>query len=105
MHHEQTALVLLGQFGFVLTIGIFGGIQPALMVEEVPASVRCTAVALGYNVTLGVIGGLTPLVATWLVHRTNNDLSPAFMIMIAAAISFLSIRLFKENSRAVLQAA
>ena len=65
---------------------------------------RCTAVALGYNLSLGVIGGLTPLVATWLVHRTHNDLSPAFMVMIAAAISFLSIRQFTENSRAALPA-
>jgi MHS family proline/betaine transporter-like MFS transporter len=104
LHHEQTALVLLGQFGFVLTIGMFGGIQPALMVEEVPASVRCTAVALGYNVTLGIVGGLTPLVATWLVHRTHNELSPAFMVMIAAAISFLSIRRFTGNSRVELPA-
>jgi len=104
MHHEHVALVVIGQLGFVLTIGIFGGIQPAIMVEEVPASVRCTAVALGYNVTLGVVGGLTPLVATWLVHRTDNDLSPAFMVMIAAAVSFAAVRMFGENSRAALPA-
>jgi MHS family proline/betaine transporter-like MFS transporter len=59
---------------------------------------------LGYNVTLGIVGGLSPLVATWLVHRTENDLSPAFTIMIAAAVSFLAVRLFKENSRGALPA-
>jgi hypothetical protein len=42
-------------------------------VETAPLPVRCTAVALGYNISLGVIGGLTPLVATWLVNRTEND--------------------------------
>jgi MHS family proline/betaine transporter-like MFS transporter len=74
------------------------------MVEEVPASVRCTAVAMGYNVTLGIVGGLSPLVATWLVHRTANDLSPAYMVMIAAAVSFLAIRLFTDGSRGALPA-
>ena len=64
---------------------------------------RCTAIALGYNVTLGVVGGLSPLVATWLVARTDNDYSPAFMIMAAAAISFLAILAFKETFRTPLQ--
>jgi len=105
MHQGQVALVMIGQLGFVLSVGTFIGVQPSVMVEEVPASIRCTAIALGYNITLGIIGGLSPLVATWLVHRTENDLAPAYMVMVAAAVSFLSVRLFKENSRAVLQMA
>ena len=76
MHSADDAVVLLGQLGFVLAVGTFIGCQPAIMVEAVPAEVRCTAIAVGYNVTLGVVGGLSPLVATWLVERTANDLQP-----------------------------
>ena len=68
-------------------------------------AVRCTAIALGYNVTLGVVGGLSPLAATWLVERTGNDYSPAFMIMAAAAISFAALLRFKETYRAPLEVA
>jgi len=103
MHHPQAGLVLLGQLGFVLAVGMFLGTQPSIMVEAVPAGVRCTAIALGYNVTLGIIGGLSPLVATWLVHRTENDLSPAFMVMGGAAISFLAVLGFKESNKAALE--
>jgi MHS family proline/betaine transporter-like MFS transporter len=102
MHQDQRALVQLGQLGFVLSVGMFLGTQPTLMVEEVPAAVRCTAVALGYNVTLGVVGGLSPLVATWLVNRTGDDLSPAYMIMAAAVVSFLAGLGFRERSRVPL---
>jgi MHS family proline/betaine transporter-like MFS transporter len=102
MHHDHAGLVLLGQLGFVLAVGMFLGTQPSIMVEAVPARVRCTAVALGYNVTLGIFGGLSPLVATWLVHRTENELSPAFMVMAAAAISFLAVLKFKESNKAAL---
>jgi MHS family proline/betaine transporter-like MFS transporter len=105
MHSASDAIVLLGQFGFVLAVGAFIGCQPAIMVEAVPAEVRCTAIAVGYNVTLGVIGGLSPLVATWLVARTANDFSPAFMIMAAAAVSFLAVLSFTETYRAPLDAA
>jgi MHS family proline/betaine transporter-like MFS transporter len=105
MHQPDPTLILLGQLGFVLSVGAFIGAQPALMVEAVPAEIRCTAIALGYNVTLGVLGGFSPLVATWLVHRTANDFSPAFMIMVAAAISFAAILRFDETYRLKLQAA
>jgi len=105
MHSTDPAIVLLGQLGFVLAVGAFIGGQPALMVEAVPAEVRCTAIALGYNVTLGVIGGLSPLVATWLVERTGNSYTPGFMIMAAAAISFLALFSFKEMFSAPLDTA
>jgi MFS transporter, MHS family, proline/betaine transporter len=105
MHEADPALVLLGQLGFVLAVGAFVGTQPTIMVEAVPANVRCTTIALGYNVTLGVVGGLSPLVATWLVERTANDYSPAFMIMAAAAVSFLALLTFRETFRAPLEKA
>ena len=105
MHHAEPGIALLGQIGFVMAVGTFVGTQPAIMVEATPLAVRCTAIALGYNVTLGVIGGLSPLVATWLVSRTENDYSPAFMIMVAAAISFLAVTRFKETYKASLEMA
>jgi MHS family proline/betaine transporter-like MFS transporter len=102
LHNDQRLYVQLGQLGFVLSIGMFLGTQPTLMVEEAPAAVRCTAIALGYNVTLGIVGGLSPLVATWLVERTADQLAPAFMIMVAAAVSFLAVLSFREGSRSPL---
>jgi MFS transporter, MHS family, proline/betaine transporter len=105
MHHTHAGLVLLGQLGFVLAVGMFLGTQPSTMVEAVPPRIRCTAIALGYNATLGIVGGLSPLAATWLVQRTENELSPAFMVMAAAAISFLAALEFEESNKAALEMA
>jgi MHS family proline/betaine transporter-like MFS transporter len=101
MQSGEHLYVQLGQLGFVLSVGMFLGTQPTLMVEEVPAGVRCTAIAIGYNVTLGVVGGLSPLVATWLVERTADHLAPAYMIMAAAAVSFLSVLTFRARGAQV----
>ena len=89
MHGHEPWMIPLGQIGFVVLVGGYYGCLPAFMVEAVAVEVRCTAIALGYNISLGVIGGLSPLAATWLVQRTDNDFSPAFMILAAAAVSFL----------------
>ena len=62
--------------------------MPALMVEAVARQVRCTAIALGYNVTCGVLGGLQPAGGDVAGAAHGQRLSPAFMIMAAAVISF-----------------
>jgi MFS transporter, MHS family, proline/betaine transporter len=97
LNHHSVLLAFLGQ---LVLIGTYGGTQPTIMVEAAPAPVRCTAVALGYNICLGVIGGLTPLAATWLVSRTGDEISPAFLIMAAAAVTFATILRFRETYRA-----
>jgi len=100
MHHTDPALILLGQLGFVLVLGPAVGVQPALMIAATPPAIRCTAMAIGLNMAYGIMGGLSPLAATWLVHRTAMDLSPALMIMAAAAVSFVTLLTFKGGGKA-----
>jgi MHS family proline/betaine transporter-like MFS transporter len=71
-----------------------------MLVEAAPPTVRCTAVALGYNLCVGLFGGLSPLVATWLVARTGDEIAPAFLIMGSAAVTFVTIFWFRETYRA-----
>jgi MHS family proline/betaine transporter-like MFS transporter len=67
--------------------------------------VRCTALALGYNLCLGLFGGLSPLAATWFVERTGNEIAPAFLIMAAAAVTLVTLFNFQETYRAPLGVA
>ena len=100
LNHPSASLALLGQLGFVLIIGLYGGILPVVLAEAAPAPVRCTAVSLGDNICFGVIGGLTPLMAAWLVDRTGDETAPAFLIMVAAAVTLATIMRFRETYRA-----
>jgi MHS family proline/betaine transporter-like MFS transporter len=104
MAHHDAYLALLGQLGFALIIGAFVGVIPATMVEAFPARVRCSAVSIGYNVCLGIVGGTAPLVATWLIERTHDDLSPAYYIMAAASISLAVVWRLPEQDRPICAA-
>jgi MHS family proline/betaine transporter-like MFS transporter len=54
LNHPSELLAQLGQLGLVLLIGVYYGALPAVLVEAAPPRVRCTAVALGYNLCVTV---------------------------------------------------
>lgn len=70
-----------------------------------PSGIRCSVIALGFNLSFGLLGGLSPLAATWLVHRTQLDLTPAYMIVAAAALSLAALRTFERKAPAALVAS
>lgn len=99
LNHPSELLAQLGQLGLVVLMGLYYGALPATLVEAAPPTVRCTTVALGYNLCLGLFGGLSPLVATWLVERTGDEIAPAFLIMAAAAVTFVTLFTLRETYR------
>ncbi len=105
MNLPDPAMVLSGQLGCAMFIGLFSAALPSLIVEAAPAHVRCTAVALGYNLCLGIVGGLTPFGATLLVERTGDNLAPAFLVMGAAVVAFIALLTFRETYREPLEGA
>ena len=61
LNHPSALLAQIGQLGLVLLMGVYYGPLPAILVEAAPPAVRCTAVALGYNLCYALFGGLLPL--------------------------------------------
>ncbi|MEJ8572107.1 MFS transporter [Microbaculum marinum] len=104
MHHPNGWLAFLGQFGFVLALGGFFACNAAVLIEAVPRAIRCTTVSLGYNICLGLAGGTAPLVAAWLVARTDYQPAPAFYVIAAAVVSLVSLTSFRETYRSPLPA-
>lgn len=103
MHHPSFVWALCGQLGFAVLLGVFLGVVPVVMVEAFPARVRCSGLSIGYNLCLGLIGGTTPLVATFLIERTHDDLSPAYYMMAAAAVTLAVVWTLPETARLPLR--
>ncbi len=97
MFHDRPELIYLGQAGFVMALGVQFGVMNALMTESTPEDIRCTALAVGNNLAWTLLGSATPLVATWLVYRTKDELSPAYLIAAAAAITFAALLVTRDN--------
>jgi hypothetical protein len=78
------------------------GVSPAAMVELVPDRLRCTVLCVGFNLGFGIFGGLTPMVAVYTINRSHEDLSPAFLLMAAAAVSSIVIAGLRETYKLAL---
>jgi len=102
MHHTVFWVVLLGQLGVAALLACFDGAVPAAVVEMAPDQLRCTVVSVGINLGFGVLGGFTPMVAIYTIKHSQYDLSPAFLMMAAAAISFAIIVRIHETCKVAL---
>ncbi len=67
------------------------GTTPATVVEHFPIENRYSGIALSYNLVMSIVGGFTPLVITWLLHRTLSNIVPAYYIMAFAAAVLLNV--------------
>ena len=102
MHHTNSWVILLGQLGFAVLSACFWGAASTAMVELVPDRLRCTVLSFGYNLGMVVLGGLTPMVAVYTIKRSHADLSPAFLLMAAAAVSFVFVIGLRETYKLAL---
>jgi MHS family proline/betaine transporter-like MFS transporter len=94
---------ILAQCVFSVLLGVLTGPVSTLLVELFTARARYTALSVGYNVALAVYGGGTPLLATWLIQQTGDPLSPAFVLMAAAALSLGVLLAVRETYREPLR--
>jgi MFS transporter, MHS family, proline/betaine transporter len=90
-----TLVVVL--FFMALLKACYFGPLGALMAALFPTSTRATGMAVGYNIGVAVFGGFTPLIAQWLLGSTGMDASPAFWVMIAAAVSLVSLAVIRRR--------
>lgn len=76
-----------------------GVVTATLMSESFPTRTRYTASAFTYNISYTIFGGTAPLMATWLIERTGNNLSPAFYLIAIAVFAMAGGLALRETSR------
>ena len=81
--------------GFLLACSLAA--MPALIAEIFPTNVRSTGLAVSYNVSVTIFGGFAPLIATWLIQTTKNNMSPSFYVMFTVLLSLISIFLLARR--------
>lgn len=98
IHHESSALILLGQLGFALIMTAGWTVYALWIAEILPLRTRCSVIGIGNGLAYGIFGGLTPLAATYLVARTGDDFAPAYLLIVVAAVSLVACLRLPETA-------
>jgi len=89
---------MLGQVLMAMPLGMALGLQGAMVVEIFPLRTRVTSMSFAYSITLALAGGLAPLVATWLIKTYEDQMLPAYYIMLYGAIGLALMWPMKETN-------
>jgi MHS family proline/betaine transporter-like MFS transporter len=92
------AVTHFGLFGQILMncllaigIGFCFGPRPLLLVSIYSATVRYTAIALSLNIANAILGGTAPLMATYLLSKTESIQSVAILIVLGGVVSLYAL--------------
>jgi metabolite-proton symporter len=80
--------------------GSYNGAMVVFLTEIMPVDVRTSGFSLAYSLATAVFGGFTPLICTYLIHRTENRAIPGVWLSLAAACGLVAALLAKPQQDA-----
>jgi MHS family proline/betaine transporter-like MFS transporter len=98
LHTQSVGLLLAALLILTLAQLFFEGAMPATMTSLFKARVRYSALALSYNVAVSLFGGTAPLINTWLISITGNQMIPAWYLIGGAVVGLISILFVKDST-------
>lgn len=92
LHYYPLAFYLI----LAAVSSMYTGAFSAYLANLFPVAVRFSGVAFSYNFSFAIVGGLSPLLASYLVLKLNDPLSPAYLVVVVCLMGLVS--LLKNNS-------
>jgi MHS family proline/betaine transporter-like MFS transporter len=83
----------------------YSGVLPSVLSEQFPVETRAIGVSVGFSIAVTIFGGFAPFIATWLIARTGNPLSPSYYLMFTAVLSLIALYAIQRRQRAAEQNA
>jgi MHS family proline/betaine transporter-like MFS transporter len=101
--HPTIGWLLLLQAMAGIFKAAYSGPMPALMSEIFPVRVRSTGLSIGYSVGVTIFGGFAPTIVETFIHLTGDKLAPSYYVLLAAALSGISLVIVAIRMRRVRQ--
>jgi MFS family permease len=100
----KSGVVLLGMTAILAAIASFSSVLLVVIPEILPTSVRSAGLAISYALAVTVFGSTAQPIVAWLIHATDNPLSPAWYLMLANVIGIAAVLTIPETKDAPLKA-
>jgi MHS family proline/betaine transporter-like MFS transporter len=90
--------ILIFKLLFCIPSACYYSIAPVLITESFPTRLRCTSLALIYQLTLSLSAGITPLALLYLANHSHGmNYSPAYYLIGSCILGFIGLHLLSSN--------
>jgi MHS family proline/betaine transporter-like MFS transporter len=76
----------------------YSGVLPSVLSEQFPVETRAVGVAFSFSIAVTIFGGFAQFVATWLIARTGDPLSPSYYLMATALLSVIALMAIERRA-------
>jgi len=88
---------------FAIAQSLVSGPMPAMLAEQFPAAVRCTATSISYNAAMTLLGGTGPMIVVYLIAISGVPTAPSWYVIATSVAAAIGILLAREQARAPLR--
>lgn len=92
-------LVFFSYSFFTLLASMYSALIPSLVCSLFPPSVRCSGFSVCNNFPIPLLTAFVPLVLSWLISIKKMTMAPAYMIILSAFVSLISILAMEVKER------
>ncbi len=90
--------VMVSKLWMAIPCACFFSLAPVVIAETFPLKIRCTIIALIYQISSSLGSGLTPLIILYILHNTNINYSPGYFLLASAIIGIIGLFIVKKRS-------
>lgn len=98
MHSQEPQLIFRGEIALTVAVALLAGGKNPANVELMPAAIRCTGLAVAFNIAEGCFGGTTPFFSAWLISETGNPLLPGAWVALSGLVTLLTVLFFTQET-------
>lgn len=96
-------MVFFGLMILAILLSTFEATMPSMLPSLFFTEVRYVALAITFNISVSLFGGTTPLMMSWLIKITENQMVPAYYIMAACLIGIVTMFFVKDTTGRALR--
>jgi MFS family permease len=94
----KNATALLAVTAFLAALFSLGaGVVLTIIPESLPKPVRSAGLGISYALGVTLFGGTAQLVVAWLIHLTDDPLSPAWYLIASSIVGLIAVLMMAET--------
>ena len=94
---NKDATTLLGVTAILTSVASLSSVLLVVIPESMPKAVRSAGLSVACSLAVTIFGGTAQPIVTWLIHVTDDPVSPAWYLVLASIVGLVAVLMLPET--------